>query len=297
MKRPDAIAEIRFRNPRLSRLGIEVLTLSELRSRAGAGLLAPQRVDFVLLMLIEGGRGSHAIDFVEHALGPGTLLLVRPGQVQQWRLSAGLRGRLVLVSGLALAPAPVGAGDDAALLALDDWPAACRPERELWRTVLSDVERLRADIRRFDGGELDVALIRHALFALLLRLAREMRSPRAALSRETEIYRLFRRELEAGFRERRHVRDYAKRLGCSQSTLSRACTASVGRSAKHLIDQRLALEAKRLLVHGNATTAEIGYRLGFSEPTNFVKFFRRLTDTTPQAFRAALAPERQASRR
>lgn len=57
-------------------------------------------------------------------------------------------------------------------------------------------------------------------------------------------------------------------------------------TAKQVIVERIILEAKRLLAHGNDTAAEIGADLGFGEPTNFAKYFRRETDLTPAAFRA-----------
>jgi len=85
------------------------------------------------------------------------------------------------------------------------------------------------------------------------------------------------------------ARNYVGRLGYSHSTLSRACTASTGLTAKRLIARPTVLEAKRLLVHGEATTAEIAHRLGFSEPTNFVKVFRRLVGAAPAAFRTRFA--------
>jgi AraC-like DNA-binding protein len=41
-------------------------------------------------------------------------------------------------------------------------------------------------------------------------------------------------------------------------------------------------------VHSLLPVANIGYELGFSEPTNFVKFFHRETRLTPGAFRAQM---------
>ncbi|MES1264137.1 MAG: helix-turn-helix domain-containing protein [Variovorax sp.] len=49
----------------------------------------------------------------------------------------------------------------------------------------------------------------------------------------------------------------------------------------------MALEAQRLLVYSVATAVAIGEQLGFGEPTNFTKFFRRLVGATPEAFRQA----------
>jgi AraC-like DNA-binding protein len=47
------------------------------------------------------------------------------------------------------------------------------------------------------------------------------------------------------------------------------------------------LEAKRLLGHSQATTAQIGHQFGFTEPNNFLKFFRRAAGCTPLEFREA----------
>jgi AraC-like DNA-binding protein len=45
------------------------------------------------------------------------------------------------------------------------------------------------------------------------------------------------------------------------------------------------LEAKRLLAYTTLPIALIGDRLGFDDPTNFVKFFKREAGCTPGEFR------------
>lgn len=284
------VEEVHFHNPRLSKVGVDVLTLDQLRARTSAQRMAsPLRVDFHHLLVVQGGRSKHMIDFVDHELAPGSLLLVRPGQVQQWRMRAGLRGQLVLASSEALAPSPTRADMDLRLLALADWPAVSVPSRALFKAAVADVARLSADVRRFDETDLASAIIRHELLALLLRLARELRRahPARSTTREWEIHALFVKELESSYARRMSVLDYADRLGFSESTVSRACLATVGRTAKQEIDARVVLEAKRLLVHSQAPAAQIGHRLGFTEPTNFLKFFRRMAGCTPLEFREA----------
>jgi len=49
------------------------------------------------------------------------------------------------------------------------------------------------------------------------------------------------------------------------------------------------LEAKRLLAHTNESVKEIGYNLGFDEPTNFIKYFRKHSNSTPIEFREQFA--------
>jgi hypothetical protein len=52
-----------------------------------------------------------------------------------------------------------------------------------------------------------------------------------------------------------------------------------------LLDRRLAMEAARMLVHSLASMAEVGHTLGFSKPTNFIRFLVRLAGATPLSFR------------
>lgn len=289
MKRTQTrLEEIHFHNPRLSKVGVEALTLDELRRRTTSKLMsAPQRVDFHHLLLVQDGRSHHMVDFADHELRPGSVLLVRPGQVQQWRMRQGLHGQLALISSEALAPSAGRAETDMRLLALHDWPAVSMPSQGLFMEAVADISRLSADVRRFEGTDLEAAIIRHELLTLLLRLARELRltHPARRATREAEIHALFAQELELNYAGRMSVLDYARRLGFSESTVSRACLATVGRTAKQEIDARVALEAKRLLVHSQATAAQIGHQLGFTEPTNFLKFFKRTAGCTPLEFR------------
>ncbi|HEY1121221.1 MAG TPA: helix-turn-helix domain-containing protein, partial [Haloferula sp.] len=45
------------------------------------------------------------------------------------------------------------------------------------------------------------------------------------------------------------------------------------------------LDAKRLLLYSELSVAEIGYRLGFKDPSYFGRFFRRYESRTPAEFR------------
>ena len=285
----DVYPQIHFQNPRLTSVGVEVLTFSELRQRASSELLeAPQRVDFLHILLMQTGKMSHMVDFVQHCVTAGNVLLVRPGAIQCWELADGADGLLVLVSSEAMAPSIARAELDIKLVDIQTWPEMSMPTRTLFDALIKDAKKLRGDIKTYSGADAETAIIRHELFVLLLRLACELRQLKGevVLSRQANTYRLFARELENHFAKRWTLFDYAERLGFSESTLGRACRATVGYGAKEAIDRRTALEAKRLLIHSEATTVQIASHLGFSEATNFVKFFQRTVGQTPQGFRA-----------
>lgn len=74
-------------------------------------------------------------------------------------------------------------------------------------------------------------------------------------------------------------------MNVSEKRLNQATTKTMGKSPKTIIDERVLLEAKRLLIHTTLSVKEIGYNLGFEEPTNFIKYFRKHTQKTPIVFR------------
>ncbi|QTD45453.1 helix-turn-helix transcriptional regulator [Ottowia testudinis] len=286
----EPIRSTHFHHPRLDPLGVEVLTLDELRHRVAPGRWrAPGRVDFHLLLLVTGGRGAHTVDFVHHPLAHGDLLNVRPGQVQQWHPGTALHGLLLLATPLALLPDRLGGAlPDAQRLAMEAWPCVHRPAPAEAQALRHSLQQMAADIQTFDGDARTAALVRHSLLALWLRVARGLpASPGEGAAPHSlhAVHRLFARELERHFADRLGVADYARRLGYSESTLARACHAAAGQSPKQLIDARTVLEARRLLAHSPASVGAIGHRLGFSEATNFNKFFTRLAGCTPLAFR------------
>jgi AraC-like DNA-binding protein len=106
-------------------------------------------------------------------------------------------------------------------------------------------------------------------------------------------FRRYRTLVEREFTRWHRVALYAKELGCSEKSLSRAARDVADRSPKTILTDRIVLEAKRLLAHSLLPVANIGYEIGFSEPTNFVKFFRRETRLTPGAFRSQLSASTQ----
>ncbi len=231
-----------------------------------------------LLLLVTAGRGRAEVDFYPFPCHPGTLLRVRAGQV------------------LRCGPSSLGAivvrWTPAALHGFDADPEAAPAWLELTgadgTAISTGVHQLAVDCEQHRGEP--AALLRHQLAALLLRLALlsdSSRGPQAASRTETGTFRLLCRELEQGYQRSRRVEDYADRVGCSVRTLTRACLAVTGRSAKQVVDDRVALQARRLLAATDEPVARIGQRLGFAEPTNFGRFFTREVGVSPGAFRAA----------
>ena len=85
------------------------------------------------------------------------------------------------------------------------------------------------------------------------------------------------------------VEDLAHRVGISVAHLNSICRELAGQSALQILHQRLLLEAKRHLIYTPMTISEVADQLGFADPAYFARFFRRLTGTSPSAYRADTA--------
>ncbi|MEV6315405.1 AraC family transcriptional regulator [Streptomyces sp. NPDC051776] len=278
------IPELAFTPPVGTPAGVEVLSLAELRSRTRPEQLAgPNRHDFHVLVTLTDGSLRHTVDFAGYGLELGSWLWVRPGQVHQWGDTAGAEGRLILFERDFPNPAT------AAAARLDE------PYAPVVRTPVGDegeALRVAADHldREFRGTirmpvDVHVAVLRHLLAVLVLRLAHLTGPAGGTASGPGTAYARFRDAVERGFADSRRLEDYARALGYSSRTLSRATLAAAGVGAKEFIDRRVVLEARRMLAHSELSAARIAAQLGFSSATNFGKYFHKHTGRTPAAFR------------
>ena len=236
---------------------------------------APLRLDYHLMALVTAGQGEVEIDFRTYECRPGTLLWVEPGQALRFGGRPGLDAAMVTWRDDVLTD-EVSPSTSTQLTGADE------------DAMISEFAQLAEDCDRLDPGPIAAALLRHQLAVLLLRVALltggQGDTPPSA---EARTFARFRAALEDGHAESRRVEDYAARLGCSVRTLTRASLAITGRTAKQVVDDRVALEARRLLACTAQSVAEVGRRLGFPEPTNFGRFFHREVGESPGAFRAA----------
>jgi len=85
----------------------------------------------------------------------------------------------------------------------------------------------------------------------------------------------------------RTAQDYAIALNLHVNYLNRAVKETTGKSTTTHISERIANEAKALLLHTDWNVADIGYALGFEYPTYFNNFFKRVTGTNPTSIRPA----------
>ena len=264
------------------------------RSRLHDWEIRPHRhAGFLQILLLEAGTGDAMFGEATYPLVPpvavtvpvgcehgfrfapdadGTVITVlarrlRPGLGEGGRLRNWLAGPGVIP----LAAAPMGPATDGASDAAADAAHAHATLRRLGREA-----RARRGADDLMDGYLAVAL------ALLSRLSRraDARADEAD-GRLERLDTLLRRHVRA----HRPATFYAQELGVTLTHLSRLVRAATGHGVQELIARMLEEEAKADLIFTRASLQEVGYRLGFSDPAYFSRFFRRRTGSTPGRFR------------
>ncbi|MFB6631023.1 helix-turn-helix transcriptional regulator [Streptomyces sp. NPDC056362] len=270
--------------------GVEVTDLAGWRARVerlGRRAGAAVRPGFHLLVTVRSGTLDCDVDLTGCRMDAGSWLWLRPGQVVRLRGDAVEESREARVSVILFQPSFL----DTATV------ASARLDRRAWRLPLTPPPGPREPITqtldlledeyhqlRNLPLEVHVEVVRHLLAVLVLRLSHLPGGHRRQTAGD-ETFRRFQQAVEHDFTRLHQAEQYAAGLGYSVRTLTRASNAAVGRGAKAFIDDRLVLEAKRLLLHTDLLTATVGERLGFPSSTVFTRFFRKRTGETPAGFR------------
>ena len=270
-------------------LDVEIFHFSDLRRRVSAEqLLALYHYSFHTLICVTEGAVTQVVDFQPVDCTAGSLLVLRPGQVHSFGSIEGWDGWMVLFRAEFLPSETQTTTDLLPALGLDRLPDHLSLSKADFAAVNEAIARMKQDATSAALPKDLHALLRYELCALLLRLAilqDQHIGADAARSPGLQRYARFRRLVEQNYAGWHQVSAYAAALGCTEKSLTRAALEATGQSAKSVIAARIALEAKRLLVHTDRPIYLIAEGLGFEEATNFAKFFKREAELTPIAFR------------
>lgn len=101
------------------------------------------------------------------------------------------------------------------------------------------------------------------------------------------LLRRFRQLVEAHFRERWKVADYALALNSTPDRLHNITTHVLRRTPLALVHDRCHLEARALLTRTNLSLDQVAAQLGFRTTPQFSSFFRKMEGLPPGKYRAA----------
>lgn len=240
---------------------------------------------FYQVIWIEQGEATFMVDFEQVRLRSGEMLIIVPDRSYTFDTESQYTGKLMIFTRLFLNQTPsIEQLVNSSILLNPLLPhPVVAVERDIFAHYLAVLD---SELKREDSVT-HQRIVHRMLEIILLAAERSMRETSNDVLNQTylPLRCRFCNEVEKHFRQHRSVEFYCQQIRMNDKALNRAVKQSVGKSAKAYIDDRVILEAKRLLSYGDSSVKEIAYTLGFSDDSNFYKFFFKHTSLTPLAFR------------
>lgn len=248
----------------------------------------PHRHDFYTILLINSAKGKHIIDFNEHLIEGNELFFLAPGQVHQLIEEEESNGFSIVFSEDFLLEnnIPYEFIEDINLFNNEGNSSSLKINRE-------EKEKLNRYSLEMFNLQKDKSYLHLQAIGSLLKLFLISCNNLCTLNHNTAknsnsnftTIKDFKNLINEHYKSWHQTSDYAKKLNISPDHLNRIIKAHSGKTAKELIQNRILIASKRLLYFTNLSTKEIAFELGFSEPSNFSSFFKKLSSFTPSDFR------------
>ena len=249
---------------------------------------SPHRHEYYTILFIEKADGVHIIDYQVFPMQNSEVHFVGPGQVHQVKATIKPVGWVLTFTTdfLAINNIPGHFISNINLFR----PFGYSPPLPLDAETFGRLQSIALDMQTCNHKALRYA--NNALGALLqlflIYCNNSCSMDTTQLDEEKPnicILRDFKELVEAKFTDWHKVGEYASEIHITPKHLSQTLKELTGKTAKELIQDRLLVEAKRLLLHTNLSIKDVAYQLGFEEPLHFSGFFRQKTTLSPSSFR------------
>lgn len=288
------IPNIAFSKKSRIEIDFEIFSIRSLFSRLDRidnELDKPHRIDFHHIVYITRGSGFHTIDFKPYRYSEGSIYFISKGQVHAFDLQSDADGYIIIFTEEFLTKNLIHA-DILSFFRLYNYhlqTPIIQPDEtggDVFKSIIKEMYWEYLLSNDFAKEE-----ILRLLLKLLLLRAERINQTRVSKGKNAEWFATFTRfknHVEQQFAQTRNASDYAKMMNISYKHLNEVCKSITGNTAKTFIDQFIILETKRQLAISDMPVKELTYILGFDEPTNFVKFFKKHTHQSPSQFKKTL---------
>ncbi|MEQ8924912.1 MAG: helix-turn-helix transcriptional regulator [Fulvivirga sp.] len=241
------------------------------------------RHDFYFIIAIEKGSGSHAIDFKHYGLCDHCIFFMRPGQVHELLIKAESTGFLMQFKPDFY---PSGRFSKDLLRSLSH-QTFCQLSEEQFHRLKTILDNLNTEYqeKQVNFGEALKAGLTIFFIELLRNKTRPDDSTDQNIPYQQDRLEEFLSLVESQLVDHKDVSYYIDQLNLSTFQLNAITKKLLDKTASELIDEQVILESKRHLLATSDQVNQIAYKLGYDDPSYFIRFFKKHTGHSPQAFR------------
>ena len=289
--RSDIVPVYKIKTKEMLHAGFDLIGLdASIKERTYDASTFHRHTFFELFYFTKSG-GEHEIDFRKLKVKAHTVHFVSPGQIHQLKLKGGSGFVICFTEEFFSLPA---SGDVARQFPFFGFSA--EPVLSLTK---ENSEILRQQIHlliqaRNASKELNYEITRGYLHLILLGL-KQVALTYGNLLPEADnrnIVSDFKRLVNDDFLNHRTIKEYASKLNVSPNYLNSLCRQVSARTATQIINERVLLEARRLLYSTGLSIKEVSFELNFESPAYLTRLFKKQFGQTPSMYRESVIKNR-----
>ena len=253
------------------------------------------RADYFSFILTKDGAGVYYLDDNKFPFNSNSLYFTNPGHTKSYELFEANEAFIITLTENFLR-------ENVNPNIFEEFPfllAEIVPPKELKEQDFQEYETIYAQIKNeYQKKSVYKNKILGSLLNLLLLKIKEDSwlnyNPIEEGNRSSHIVKSFKMLLEQEFKKvieteeidyRLNVQDFSEKLNLHPNYFNSVIKSKTGKTVYEWIAERTGLTAKSLLLNSPFSSKEISYKLGFSEPTHFNRFFKKNMQLSPGEFR------------
>ena len=243
---------------------------------------------FYHLVYFTTGSGQHIIDFKSYPIQKGAIYFMRPGQVHKWEFDGEVDGYVINFSSTFFDQLAINSSliDQFPFFNLFSANQMLQLKENTQIKIIAHFEEILSEMQNMEA--LAPVMIASYILQIFSLAGREISSETHVSGKtnyKSALMKQFIELIEENFKELKLPKDYASMLFITSNHLNFICKEQIKMSAGEVVRNRVLLESKRLLVNFELSVAAIAMELNFFDTSYFIKFFKKYTHLTPEAFR------------
>lgn len=236
------------------------------------------------------GHGFHNVDYKDYPVSDNTLFFIAPGQLHHFDGSNNYEGIIIQFNASFMADEESFENVFLKYNIFNSYGSTpyykiTDGEAQRLMTLVNEMNREYSLTAAFAHKEYMQYLIRMFLIRVMRSGERPEQEKLYVTSPANRMYIRFCQLVEQNFKRVHTVKEYAQMMNVSPRSLTEYVKQSVHHTPLEIINERICVEAKRQILYSSDRISEIGYDLGFEDPSYFVKFFKRQTHHKPTEYR------------
>lgn len=242
------------------------------------------RHNFFQLFFLTTDGGKHLIDFEEQDFKANSVHIVNPGSIHKVSRTNQTNGFVLLFSRNFVNPR---LEESSLFLYRNDFNKFLKLDALNFQEILRYLGKIQQEGAATNAFQQQG--IQSLLELILIDIQRQLTFETAHMANDTDLlFDHFKSLVSQHFTKQSTLHFYAEHLNISTEKLNKICKSKVNKTASTLLQERILLEAKRLLFHASFSVKEIAFQLGFEDPSYFNRFFKQKIGETPKSFRLAI---------